>query len=216
MNGNRVTSHLDWLLASAARCHLLGAAVTVAMAIVFGWVFTRGDAFWKTLLPPDPQIGLVEAAALVDQQVQWQQRETAVKLRRKNVRARVGTIRAWLPESADWETIQQDFEAIAAAADVSVLDLDQGDAQVGARMGVLQATCRLRGAYPGFCRLLHQLARRDQPIWCHEIRLQRAPVSPAEGAVVPGKPYLATLSLRIPYAAAGTAAGKLLQEEDAR
>lgn len=216
MNRNRDTSQLDWLFASALRCHLFGAVVTLAMAGALAWVVTRGDTFWKTLLPPDPEIDLVDAVALVDQHERWQSREVAAKQKRRNLGARVRAIRGWLPEAVDWEVVRQDFESMADAADVSILDLDPGESQIGGRVGVLQVTCRLRGDYASFCRLLHQLAHQDQPIWCHEIRLERAPASPAEGTVVPGKPCLATLSLRIPYAAAGTAAGKLLQEELSR
>ena len=213
---NRATENTrwDWLFTSAVRCHLVGAAVTLTLAGATGWVVTRGDAFWKTLLPSDPTIGLAEAASLIEQQPRWEKREAALRQRRADALARAEVIRRWLPASVDsMVAAREDLETLIGESDLSLLDLEQGDPQQGGRLGVVPVTCRVRGTYPAICQLLKSLATRPQPAWCSGIRIERAPTSPADGAVVPGEPCLATLSLRLPFAAPGTAAGRLLAQD---
>jgi Tfp pilus assembly protein PilO len=158
-------------------------------------------------------IDLNDAAALIENADQWRQLYTANFRTSQAVDQRVRSLATWLPESVDWPSTEKEIRSIGESAGLKFQAIKLGDRHVGTRVGVVSSSCDVQGSYSSLCRFLSALDQRPQPIACSEIKLHRT-AGDAESETERTTPLCrATLSLRIPFAASGTAAGSLLRLE---
>jgi hypothetical protein len=169
---------------------------------------------------------LVDAVRLLEDADNWRQKYVVYADESEKLKQRKQAIAQWLPLSADWTKIDERVRSLAAEAGVDVVALRQLDRHVGSRVGVVECECQLKGTFQAICVLTQQLSDlnakgaaarqasrvRDQewtyPVWCHQIRLQRLPV------IVDNQiQCAATLTIRVPYAAKGSAAANILMQE---
>ena len=210
LNSEKWSTSPAWLepiLVSSIRCHLLGGALSLICLLGIAWMWVNADAFARDDRYAPKQIE--EAIHLIaDADNLGNKYASQVRLWEQNERRRAA-IQGWLPRSIDWETTSQRIDEIAKDAQVQLMSIDKGEQQAGQRIGIQQVTCEIHGSYVGLCRFLDQLCRDPRPMWCDSVRIQRAPPDldePFECA--------ASISLRVPLAAEGTIAAKLLQSED--
>ena len=161
----------------------------------------------------DVMIDLNDAAALIENADQWRQLYTVNFRTSQAVDQRIRSIASWLPESVDWPSTENEIRSIGESAGLTFLTIKQGDRHVGTRVGVVSSTCDVQGSYGSLCRFLNELHARPQPIACSEIQLHRTVGDAESEAEKTAPPCRATLSLRIPFAASGTAAGSVLLPE---
>jgi hypothetical protein len=187
-------------------------AVALLACIGFVWSRSRIDA--GSIEYGGALIDLADAATLIDNADQWRQLYTVNYRRSQAMDQHAASIADWLPTSVDWPNVENDIRLMGQSASLKVLSIKKGDRYVGTRVGVLSARCDVKGSYASLCRFLSGLSHRSLPMACSEIELQRTSET-AEGDNAHPTPHCrATLSLRIPYAASGTAAGRLLRIGD--
>ena len=194
------------LLVSPLRCHLLGGTLSLVLLIAIIWICRNADSFAHDH-QHSPQ-ELEQAAQLLADADQLRQQYAESLLLSKQNDHRLNAIRSWLPTSIDWQSTTRRIEKTAAQANVELKLLDKGETHIGSRIGVGQMTCKVRGSYAGLCQLLHRLSNEEKPVWCHWVKIERAP-SLLDQAVECD----ATISLRLPFAAEQTIAGKLMPAE---
>jgi hypothetical protein len=213
MSNRKTFGWFSRLTSTVTRCHLLGSITSIALIIFITWVWSRNQVHVTTIQVGDMVIDLNEATALNENADQWRQLYTVNFRRSQSVEERADLINAWLPQSVDWPNTEQDIRSIGDSVELTTLVIKRGKSHVGMRVGVVVATCEVEGSYQSLCRFLSELKDRPQPIACSEIKLQRLGESTNIESEGPSQPCKATLTLRIPFAAMGTAAGQLLPAE---
>ena len=195
------------------RCHLIGSITAAALILCIAWVWSISRIEVATIQYNGRDIDLRDAAALIENADQWRRLYTVNYQQSQGLDQRAESIALWLPRSVDWATTQHDIRSIGETAGISILSIKPGERHVGTRVGVVSASCDVHGTYASLCRFLSELSNRPQPIACSEIQLERT-VHAAANHVDDATPRCrATLSLRIPFAAAGTPAQRLLPTE---
>jgi Tfp pilus assembly protein PilO len=195
------------------RSHILGSFTAIALIVCTAWVCSYNRVEVATIQFNGANIDLREASTLVENADQWRLLYTVNYQKTQTVDQRVDSIATWLPRSVDWSEAQDDIHSIAESVDLSIVAIKRGDDHVGTRVGVVLANCDVQGSYASLCRFLHALSHQPKPIACSEIRLQRVS-NDATAELGLAKPQCrAALSLRIPFAASGTASGRLLPAE---
>jgi Tfp pilus assembly protein PilO len=198
------------MTSTVLRCHLLGSLSAVALIMCVSWVWSRSYNKVTTIQYEDAVIDLNEATALIENADQWRQLYTVNFDQSKAVDVRADAIKAWLPEACDWPNTETDIQTIGESAGLRIQSINQGAQHVGSRVGVIVVDCQVQGSYASLCRFLSALHQRPQPIACSEIELHRVNEDVAEAAQPQGTQQCqAKVSLRIPLAAAKSAAGQL-------
>lgn len=195
------------------RCHIVGAITATTLIISIGWVLSRNQTEVLQIEIDGTVVNLADARELIDNANQWRQQYTADYTASQEVDELVEPISMWLPRSVDWLSTEQDIRSIATTTATKILAIDQAGQHVGARVGVVTATCTVEGSYQSLCAFLNALTQRPNPIACSEITLHRMAANEPGGPRRAETRCTATLSLRIPFAASGTAAGQLLAKE---
>ncbi len=167
------------LFASPSGCHLLGISLSLSLIVSTALFWYRSNAAVTTVDWGDAVIDVADAAQLVSDAENWRQKHTLLFQDSQAIDSRVATIAKWLPPTADWDVTEKEIRTVAQSAGVNVVSLDEGGRHVGTRVGVAAATCRIDGSYQAICRFLVAIANRDQPIECHEIKMQRGQSPPA-------------------------------------
>ncbi|MDM4016569.1 hypothetical protein [Roseiconus lacunae] len=200
-------SPLDRILKTPARCHLVGAtAMSLLMAVsVVCW------ASPESLLPQRHHSvdEIHRATRLISQARQHRESLKLAKADFADVAARADAIRQWLPEEIDWQQRRQSLRRLASEYDLQWFRLDPGTFETRDRVGIWKAKIELHGSFPNVTRFICRLHQMPHPIWCDETRIQRSPPSAFERDQETCSVFL---SIRIPVAASGTIAGKLLEE----
>jgi hypothetical protein len=201
------------ITASVPRCHLLGAMTAVVLLACIAWVGSRSRLDPKSIQYGDTLVDLADAATLIDNADRWRQLYTVNYRRSQTIDSHAASIADWLPMFVDWPAAERDIRSLGQSASLKVLSIEKGNRYVGTRVGVLSARCDVQGTYASVCRFLSGLSSRELPIACNQIELHRINAM-AEGNLDHPTPLCrATLSLRIPYAADGTAAARLFTSE---
>ncbi|MGI9473855.1 MAG: hypothetical protein ACR2NZ_20095 [Rubripirellula sp.] len=202
--------HIDEQIAVAsptvARCHLMGGLLSVAVILCTTWVWSLSQSATATIQVGEELVNHQEAEALINNADQWRSIHDSSLKQSQELDTRCLKLSNWLPESIDWDSTRASLREIIDSAGVELLELNRGAESVGTRVGVVQATCKIEGTYSGICRVLDGIANRDQPIACSEINLHRLPDAVEHEDVL----CRATMVLRIPFAAKGSAAHQAL------
>ncbi len=201
------------MTSTVRRCHLMGAITTTALMLCIGWVWSRNQSGVAEIVCGGTVVNLGDARELIENADQWRQKYTVNYTASQDIDERVRSIFAWLPKTVDWSGVEQDIRSIGATTEITILTLEQGDQHVGKRVGVVTATCHLQGSYQSLCKFLNELSNQTHPIACSEITLQRVTADKGREPRTAETRCTARLSLRIPFAASGTAAGQLLSTE---
>lgn len=200
------------MTSTVPRCHVIGCVTAVVLILGTAWIWSWNSNHADSIEYEGTVVDLNDAAALLENAEQWRQLYTVNYRQSRVVDDRSQSIASWLPTSVDWTKTENDIRLIADSTGLSILAIQSGDVHVGTRVGVVSSSCEVQGSYQALCRFLHELACRTQPIACSEIRLNR--LVGEDDELANGTPSCnVTLSLRIPFAAAGTAAEQLLQPE---
>lgn len=195
------------------RCHMLGAIAATALMFGIGWMLSYNQSDVSQIEFGGTVVNLGDARELIENAKQWRQQYTVDYLTSQDIDELVESISMWLPKSVDWSSAEQDIRSIAATTEMTILAIEQGDHHVGKRVGVVTAICSVQGSYQSLCEFLNELNKRPHPIACSEIALHRLTADERLDAGPAETGCTATLSLRIPFAASGTAAGQLLSTE---
>ena len=196
------------LLSSAVRCHLIGAAVSVALLAAIVFVWSQRNTVETEFEHGDAVVDVAQAARLMQNADSLRQKNAAAFQEAKVIDDRVALIEQWLSPADDWDDAHDDLKAIAETSGIEIVEFDEGRRHVGTRVGIVTATCRIEGSYVGICKFLVAITQADRPIACSEIELQRVPTKSSDRAAQ--SPCSVTLSLRLPFAAAGSVAANLL------
>lgn len=204
-----------WLMrvtSTVTRCHLIGSITAAALigCIALAWSQNRVDV--ATIQYDGKVIDIRDAASLIEHAGRWRQLYTINYLESQSIDRRVESIESWLPISVDWPNTQQEIQSIGAATGLSILSIKRGDQHIGTRVGVLAVSCEVQGTYGSLCRFLNELNDREHPIACSEIKLDRTMQVDSSRDDIALPRCKATVSLRIPFGAAGTAAQRLLSK----
>ena len=194
------------LLASRARCHLLGGSLSLALATGIAWIWFNADYFAK-----DERYSLkqIEQATQLVSEADSLRRTYADHVLVTNQNAvRKKEIEQWLPLAIDWNKASGQIDDLADEHNLRLTSLHRGDEMKGGRVAVQKATCEVVGSYSDLCKFLHEIANGPQPVWCDSIRIHRVQDEDAEAATC-----TASVSLRLPFAGPNTIAGKLLRSE---
>lgn len=203
---------LERLTSTVNRCHVLGAVAATALIVGIGWI----SSFRSDVAEIDcggTLVNLNDARALIENADQWRRQYTIEYTRSREVDKLANSISLWLPRAVDEQRVEQGVRAFGDQTETTILSYERGDQHIGKRVGVATATCTVQTTYRSLCEFLNALSQRPQPIACSEIRIHR--VITDEGSVSQSTETTctATLSLRIPFAGKGTAAGRLLAAE---
>ncbi len=194
------------LLVSHVRCHLLGSVLSLILVIGIAWIWKNADAFATDDRYSPQQIE--QATQLVADAENLRNQNADIMLASNQIDRRLEAIRAWLPQSIQWQPTRQRIEETAEQAELEMMFVDKGETRTGQRVGIQQVTCEVQGSYLGICQFLHELSSDPKPIWCDSVTIRRVPADL-------GKPVecAATVSLRLPFVAGNTIAGKLMPPE---
>jgi Tfp pilus assembly protein PilO len=193
-------------MSSATRCHVCGAILSLLLIVATGWIWSNADRFAEDEQYTSQQIAAANQLIADADDLRSKYAHTLVAA--KQIDKRIAAIRAWLPPETHWEQTLQRIRKIAQSANVQLTSIDKGKQHLGDRIGVLSCDCDLQGSYADICQCLSDLSRGETPIWCDSIRIHRSPP-----ALQDPQECSASLSLRAPFAASGTIAGKLLGSE---
>ncbi len=220
---------------SVITCHVVGATLTGLLLAATGWVWVNRNNVVVEINSDGQSINYHEAAAMLANAPQWRQTYAQAFDEASQLEQRVEAIDRWLPKSLDWEDTTDAIRKIALSHHVDVVAIGDPVEHVGTRVGVAATTCQLEGSYGDLCRLVVALGDSDLAVACSEMSLER--LSPEEQVGLnerrksnerqkPDGQFLAnrrsrkpqttcslTLSLRLPYAADGSVAGRLLPKE---
>ncbi len=202
------------LTSTVNRCHMLGAIVATALMLGIGWVWSFNQSEVLQIECGGTVVNLDDARGLIENANQWRQQYTVGYTESQDIDKLVKSISMWLPKSVDWSTAERDIRSIGTTTEMTILAIEQGDHHVGKRVGIVTATCSVQGSFHSLCEFLNELSKRPHPIACSEITLHRLTADEKRDAGTAKTGCIATLSLRIPFAASGTAAGQLLSTEN--
>tara|TARA_R110002049_G_scaffold27321_3_gene94420 strand:+ start:58676 stop:59395 length:720 start_codon:yes stop_codon:yes gene_type:complete len=208
-------------LRSAYRIRLFGVLVCVGLIAATAWVW----------LHPEVVVGsdrvdrakMADAIELLEQAADWRADYVACTNERDALQRRIETISRWLPQSVDWTQVNDQVRRAGFDTRVEVVQLRQLENHVGERVGVLIAECQVKGRFNSIYEFIHRISTAQDytasdndpgstaahlPVWCQSVRLQRVP------DVVDGEVQcVATVMMRVPYAAEGTAAARLFAKD---
>lgn len=202
---------LSRVAATVPRGHFVGAVASIALILCTGWVWSLNARSAQTLECEGTLVDLNDARALIANSGQWRKQYTITWAASKNVDSQVAEISRWLPRDTDWAELERTLRTLAASSEIKVMSVQKGDCHVGSRVGILLATCNVRGTYKSLCEFLNQLTSQSRPLACSAIKLQRVPQQTADANLDSSQGQCAaTITLRIPYAEKGTVAGRLL------
>ncbi|MGB0595760.1 MAG: hypothetical protein ACPGLY_03545 [Rubripirellula sp.] len=204
------------LVGTVPRCHALGASTSIALILAIAWVWFLGHASVASVRCGTDEIDLGEAITLLENQGQWFELSKTGFEEQDRLDLRSKTIAAWLPAAVDFKSVEGALLALGEESQLHLFSIQEGDRQVGQRVAVLNVSCFVQGSFTALCRFLHRLPTLSQPIDCSELKLVREvrTTDSADGSkeALENQPCRATLVLRIPYAASGTAAWNLMKE----
>ena len=207
---------LVFLISTVPGCHALGASLSIGLILVTAWVWFLGHASVATVNCGNDEIDLGEAITLIENQDQWRELSRASFEEQEHLDLRSDTITEWLQGTVEFKSVENALLALGEDVQLHLFSIQQGELQVGQRVAVLTVSCEAQGSFTALCRFLHHLPLLSQPIACSELKLQReegdSDFSADLQEIVDDQPCRATLILRIPYAAAGTASWSLLKE----
>ncbi len=200
------------MTSTVPRCHVMGCATAVLLIIGIAWIWSWNSNRTASIEYEGTVVDLNDAAALLENADQWRQLYTVNYRQSQMVDKRAQSIASWLPKSVDWPKTENELRSIGDSTGLAILAIQRGEVHVGTRVGILSSSCEVHGSYHALCRFLHELASLPQPIACAQVQLNRLVGDDDEPAN--GTPSCsATLSLRVPFAAASTAAERLLLPE---
>lgn len=208
-----IRKKLAAMVGTVPRCHALGATVSIGLILASTWVWSWGHRPFSTVMCGDEEIDLGDALTLIENADTWRELYNINDQKQQSLGARTSAISQWLPDVAEFQTLEQALLDLGEETGLHVFSIQQGSRQVGTRVAVLPLTCEIQGSYEALCHFLHRLPSLEQPIACNEIKLQRSKRESMEEDLSFGdQPLRASLSLRAPFAAPETTSWKLLKE----
>lgn len=184
------------VLCTPMRCQVC--SVSIALVIIGCMVAVVQNKLWfaKDLVHSSEQVE--DSIKLVSESQHWRDKYAGLVSVSRETNDRLAEVRRWLPEEIDWLEAEDGIRIVAIKCNVQVTVDRKGDPHVGKRVGIVQANCIVNGSYEDVCQFLHELPNLERPIWCSSIRVIRESTG-----------CIATLKLRMPYAAKDTVAEKL-------
>ncbi len=197
---------------NALGCHLLGASLSVCFLLATYMVWSQKNIVVNEVTYGQRVIDLHEARTLIAQADSWRKQYTQVFQESQQIDRDVDAIEQWLPRQLDWDGTVQQVQTIAASSNVKIVLVGDSTEYVGSRVGVAVASCQVEGSYDAICRFVVALSDARQPITCSELQLQRMQPQQSWGGDRQ-TPCAATLTLRVPFAAEGSIASRLLSTD---
>lgn len=231
----RFTSQMT---ATTGRCHAMGGSICTLLIGLTISVWANPEIMMSDTA--DNKGGLADAILLLDHADSWRQKYITYVDESESLKRRADMIATWLPASVDWERLDEGVRESAAIFNVEIVSLRKNESHVGSRVGVVVAECQVKGNFHSICQWMRQLSatgaeassdvsatsppisnvsssasphpqhnvQSRSPVWCHRIRMMRLPLPDANETQC-----AATLMIRVPYAAKGSAAANIVSKE---
>jgi Tfp pilus assembly protein PilO len=213
LQNNKFPAWLSNMTSTVVRCHLWGSLLSVALIMGIVWVGSLNDGLEQEVVAGGITIDLYDAALLIDNADQWWTIYAKNMQQKQALQARIEQVGAWLPRSCDWAIVEKNIRELAAVQGLKISAVQQGQRHVGIRVGVITVACEVTGSYESLCQFINQLSKQTHPIACSEIKLTCAPSDQTEG-LHNAVSCLASLTLRVPFAAKDSIADQLLAEKN--
>lgn len=189
-------SLLGRTLCTPMRCQVFSASI--ALVIIGCMVAVVQNKLWFAKDSVHSSEQVEDSIKLVSESKQWRDKYAELVSFSRQTSGRITEVRRWLPKEIDWREAEDRIRTVAIKCNVQVTVDRKGDSRRGKRVGIVPANCIVNGSYEDVCQFLHELPNLERPIWCSSIRIIRESTG-----------CIATLKLRMPYAAKDTVAEKL-------
>ncbi|MFK8111801.1 MAG: hypothetical protein AB8B91_06350 [Rubripirellula sp.] len=205
----RIPRLLVGLTATSMRCHVLGATLTTLLILATAWVWS-----WNYSMNDADSSGVTElsdAISLINDAEQWRQQYTENYEHSGLIDARVASIGNWLPRQLEWSEMEAAVRSSIKQSGLQMRSIQQGKRHVGLRVGVITARCEVEGSYESLCRFLNDISTEKYTIHCSELAVARAEANKDQPSM---SHCQGSITLRMPFAASTSTAGKLLPSEE--